>query len=664
MSAEAPEILRLEGISRNYGGSQVVAALSGIDLSVRAGEFIAIVGKSGSGKSTLLNMLGLLDTPSSGNYSVDGVLIDNLAERDRDELRARTFGFVFQDSHMLLKETAAKNAALGLFINRIEPSQRSDIVAEALAEVEMRDKAQQLARNLSGGERQRVAIARAIATSPRILLADEPTGALDSINSGRIIQAFRALNQSGVTVVLITHDPEIAATADRVVTLSDGRVASDRVSSQTEPRASSGRPQRHIRPLASNTQGPGSRVSERVLSAISNHTLHVARAALLLIAFTVGAAGLVLATALSQTAAGQITSRFESAELGEFYVIPKGSSENIRSELGLGPAASNTEVASLVSQRLRGQPAVGDIGLIAEANFDGQVTLLNPAMVQEQPRTAAKSFVVDSTFLQMQRVSVAGLPPETAPRLFSPEQEHPGVLLGGDLAQKLGLAAAQPGSQLWIEETPVAVLGVIDDYGEEPQFATAIVANAPLSGLLATPDFSLLVAVEPGTAASVATVVGDVVAPGDPQLFLAETAADLSSLKRGVSADLVSLVNLIAWILLALSSLSAATAAYLSVHARSSEIALRRAAGESRRSVWLQFVLEGLTIGALGGVLGSAIGVVLSVTISLAQEWDPAFSMGIVALGVAIGAVTGVIASLYPAAVAARQDPALAVRGS
>lgn len=663
MSAEAPEILRLEGVNRIYGGEKPIAALTGIDLSVRAGEFVAIVGKSGSGKSTLLNVLGLLDTPSSGNYWVDGLLVDDLAERDRDALRARTFGFVFQESHMLLKESAGKNAALGLLINRVAPSLRPDIVADALAGVGMRDKAQQVARNLSGGERQRVAIARAVATSPRILLADEPTGALDTSNSERIIQTFRALNESGVTVVLITHDLEIAATADRVISLSDGRVVSDRSSPQPEARAKSDNSRRRSQPLPSNTQRAGSRVIERLLSAISNHTLHIARAALLLAAFTVGAVGLVLATALSQTAAGQITSRFESAELGEFYLTPKGNPESIRSELGVGPAASSTDVAHQVSQRLQSQPGVNAVGLIAEANFDGGVTLLNPVTVREQPRTSAKVFVTDDTFLRLRGISVAGLRPEITARFFAPEQSHPGVLLGSDVARKLGIPEVSPGTQLWINETPVAVLGVIDDYGEEPQFASAIVANAPLAELLATPDFSMLVAVDPGDAAPVAKVVGDVVAPGDPRLFVAEAAADLGSLKRGVAADLVSLVNLVAWVLLALSALSAATAAYLSVHARSSEIALRRAVGESRRAVWLQFVLEGLTIGALGGVLGSASGVVLSVAISLAQGWAPTFSMAIVALGVATGAVTGVVASLYPAAVAARQDPALAVRG-
>ena len=664
MSAETPDILRLEGVSRNYGGSQYVAALSDVDLSIRAGEFVAIVGKSGSGKSTLLNLLGLLDTPSSGTQWVDGQLVDELAERERDELRARTFGFVFQDSHMMIKETAGKNAALGLFINRVERSQRPGIVAEALAGVGMRDKAQQVARNLSGGERQRVAIARAVATSPRILLADEPTGALDSSNTKRIIQAFRELNSNGVTVVLITHDLEIAATADRIVTLSDGRVASDRPSRQASEQAQSGRPKNLARPLAANTQGALSRVVERVLSAISNHTLHVARAALLLIAFTVGAAGLVLATALSQTAAGQITSRFEAAELGEFYVVPKGSAESVRAELGLDSAAPKTQVAHLAAQRLQGQPAVGDVGLLAEGNFDGKVTLLNPAKVPEQPHASAKSFVVDDVFLRLQGISVAGLGADATSRLFSADQSHPGVLLGADFAQKIGLTGAPPGSQLWIEETQVAVLGIIEDFGEEPQFATAIIANASLAELFAAPDFSLLVAVKPGSAAAVADVAGDIVAPGNPRLFLAETAADLGSLKRGVAGDLVSLVNLIAGVLLALSSLSAATAAYLSVHARSSEIALRRAAGERRRSVWLQFVLEGLTIGVIGGLLGSAIGIVLSVAISVGQGWQPTFNLSIGGIGVAVGAVTGIVASLYPAAVAARQDPALAVRGA
>lgn len=659
MSGEPPGIIRLSGIGRTYGGADGTDALSGVDLTIRAGEFVAIVGRSGSGKSTLLNLLGLLDTATSGEYWVDGVLTSDLAEKERDELRAQTFGFVFQDSHMLLKETVGRNAALGLVINEVDPPLRAGIVARALANVGMLDKAQHLARNLSGGERQRVAIARATATAPRILLADEPTGALDTANSSRVMETFRALNTAGVTVVLITHDPEIAAEADRIITLSDGLVESDLAVGETVGH-------RLATPLAlpAQTQTRWSRLSERVLSAISNHTVHVARAALLLVAFTVGAAGLVAATGLSQTAAGQIDSRFAAEELDKFYVVPSVKSESVRAQLGLAGDAGNLEVASIAEDRLSPFDGVTGVGLIAEASFDGEVTLLNATQVREQPELRPTIFAADGEYLHLQGVRVAELGDDAMLRFFDRGGEYPGVVLGASFAERIGISAGEVGARLWIAGSPVAVLGVLADAGEEPRFETAVIANPALAAALDAPDFSLLVAVEPGGAALVADRVGVAITPGDPTLFTAETVADLNTLKRGVADDLLSLISLIAWVLLGLSSLSAATATYLSVHARTTEIALRRALGESRRAVWRQFVLEGVTIGTLGGVVGSAVGVVLIVGISGAQGWQPTFGFLIVGIGVLTGAITGIVASLYPAAIAARQDPALGVRGN
>lgn len=673
MSAENPTLLRLEGVGRTYGGPEGVAALGRIDLSIRAGEFVAIVGTSGSGKSTLLNLLGLLDTPSSGTYRIDGVLAEELAERERDQLRARTFGFVFQDSHMLLGETAGSNAAMGLVINGVDPALRTETVARALATVRMVDKAQHLARNLSGGERQRVAIARATATSPRILLADEPTGALDTANSARVIKTFRDLNAAGVTVILITHDPGIAAAADRIISLSDGHITSDRSSEPAPPAAAvaAAAAAAAVKPLPelpAQTQSLRSKIIERCLTAVSNHTVHVARAVLLLIAFTVGAAGLVTATGLSQSAAGQISTRFDSAGLDRFFVVPKSDSVGIRAELGVPEDTTSMAVASIGAERLTRLEGVTTVGLFAESGFDGVVTLLNPATVSEQPGFRPLAFVADETYLRQQGVRLMGADAGEAAaggalRFFAGESDAPRVILGASLAEQLGVTVSQPGAQLWIGGMPVAVLGIIGDFGEEPRFASALVATPGPAGAVTTPDLTFLVTTLPGDPGQLAALAGEALTPGKPGLYTAETVADLNALQRGVAADLLALVNLVAWVLLVLASLSAATAAYLSVHARATEIALRRAVGESRRSVWGQFVLEGLSVGLLGGVLGSALGVVLTVLIAAVQGWQATFSLSIVALGVGTGALTGVVASLHPAAVAARQDPALAVRG-
>lgn len=661
MSSEPPEILRMEGIGRTYDGASETPALANIDLAIRRGEFVAIIGASGAGKSTLLNLLGLLDTATAGRYLVDGHDIAALGERERDHLRSRTFGFVFQDSHVLARETVGSNAALGLSINRVAPEIRPQIVAEALDTVDLRDKSHELAGNLSGGERQRLAIARAIATSPRILLADEPMGSLDSANSDRIIRTLRDLHRAGVTVIMITHDPEIAASADRIIEIGDGRIISDAAVSIDAP----------VRPVSPDaavashvgSQSRWSRVCERVTSAISNHTVHAARAALLLLAFTVGSGGLVTAIGLSQTAAAQVVGRLDTAGLDTFIVVPKPGAEVImRSELGLASTASAAEIATIAEQRITALDGVRGAGFSADRDFDDRVTLFDPTTVREQPAISPVGRVVDRTYLELQGVEVER--GAASLRLFAADARIPAVILGPSLADQLGYDAHSPGAHLWIGSTPVAIVGVITDVGADPRLGSALVANSavPATGAQYAP--TLIVRTEPGLPAELAEHVGLAIAPGDPSLFTAETVADLRALTRDISGDLVALINIVAAVLLVLSSLSAATAASVSVHARSAEIALCRAAGESRRGIWGQFMIEGVTVGIVGGVLGSALGITALVIIAEVQEWVPTFDIRYVGIGLATGAVTGLVASLSPAAAAARQDPALAVRGT
>jgi putative ABC transport system ATP-binding protein len=219
-------MLRLEGVSKVYrAGSTEVRALDGVDLTIDDGELVAIMGPSGSGKSTLMNILGCLDTPSSGRYLLDEV---DVAERGDDELadiRGRKIGFVFQSYNLLARTTALGNVELPLLYAGSRTRRRQALAA--LSEVGLADRADHLPSELSGGQQQRVAIARALVAGPSVLLADEPTGNLDSGASTEIAQMLVRLSEAGRTVVLITHEEEIARHARRVVRLRDGRVVDD-----------------------------------------------------------------------------------------------------------------------------------------------------------------------------------------------------------------------------------------------------------------------------------------------------------------------------------------------------------------------------------------------------------------------------------------------------
>jgi macrolide transport system ATP-binding/permease protein len=220
-------LLSLRGVSRRYAGTTGTLALQGIDLDVHEGEFVAVVGRSGAGKSTLLNVLGLLDSSDAGEYRIGGLDVSQLPEGDRDALRARTFGFVFQDSFVLPGESVARNAALPLRMRREAHESQTTAVAAVLDRFGLLGLAEQPAGTLSGGERQRVALARAVVGRPAVVLADEPTGNLDSATTAVVMDLLVELHRSGVTVVLITHSAEVAAVAGRRIRLEDGAIVAD-----------------------------------------------------------------------------------------------------------------------------------------------------------------------------------------------------------------------------------------------------------------------------------------------------------------------------------------------------------------------------------------------------------------------------------------------------
>ena len=211
----------------NEGKESEVRALDGVSLQIEKGEFVAIVGQSGSGKSTMMNVLGCLDIPTYGDYFLDGTDVTSLSDKQLAHVRNKEIGFIFQGYNLIQELDALENVTLPLIYQGISVFDREDIAMEALAKVGMDDRAHHRPNEMSGGQQQRVAIARAIATKPPIIMADEPTGALDSKTGKHVLEILRDLYRSGTTILLITHDDGIAATAKRVVRLSDGRIIAD-----------------------------------------------------------------------------------------------------------------------------------------------------------------------------------------------------------------------------------------------------------------------------------------------------------------------------------------------------------------------------------------------------------------------------------------------------
>ncbi len=223
------EVIRVEGVTKVYQmGHNEVHALRGIDLKVESGEMLAVMGASGSGKSTLMNLLGCLDAPTSGEYFLDGVRVNGLGSNTLADLRNQKLGFVFQGFNLLARTTALENVELPLLYDRTGRNlDTGALAAEALTRVGLAERAEHQPSELSGGQQQRVAIARALVTKPALLLADEPTGNLDSRTSIEIMALFQELNDQGITVLVVTHEPDIARYARRVVEMRDGHIIRD-----------------------------------------------------------------------------------------------------------------------------------------------------------------------------------------------------------------------------------------------------------------------------------------------------------------------------------------------------------------------------------------------------------------------------------------------------
>lgn len=224
----APPVIDIREATRHYQmGPTTVRAVDGVSLTIHQGEFVAIIGPSGSGKTTLMNIIGCLDSPTSGSYHLNGTDVSRMKGSQLAAIRNRSIGFVFQAFNLLGRETAEENVELPLIYAGVPPKKRKEQARRMLSRVQLEDRADHVPNQLSGGQRQRVAIARALATEPAIILADEPTGALDSRTGVEIMNLFQELNREGVTLIMVTHDTDLARQAKRVIQIRDGRILQD-----------------------------------------------------------------------------------------------------------------------------------------------------------------------------------------------------------------------------------------------------------------------------------------------------------------------------------------------------------------------------------------------------------------------------------------------------
>ncbi|WP_311213299.1 MULTISPECIES: ATP-binding cassette domain-containing protein [unclassified Arthrobacter] len=641
--AQPRPILSLRGVIRRFTG---VTALDDVYLDIHEGEFVAIVGPSGSGKSTLLNVLGLLDTPTHGTYLIDGVDVEGLNERRRADRRAGIFGFVFQESHMVGRDAAARNAVLGLRARGIAFAVQKQLVLPSLARFGLERRSATPAALLSGGERQRLAIARAVMGAPRVVLADEPTGSLDTANGELVIHHLRELSESRTTVVMVTHDPDIAAAAGRIITMRDGAIVQDTGDSKgrfgTPPATAAGsagnehtfvRRRRH-------------EAVDVVADALSALTVRPAKALLLIMAFLLGSGGLVTAIGLSESASVKVSARIDAAASDEVRVTREGGYASWE--------AVSTDLQA--SRRLYG---VHDAGVIAELSSSVvQPSTFRPGSFPDPPGFTGAVRIVDSGYLRLQGATVSYGDAALLDQSFG----GPVAVLGQDAAQRFGIAKPGAGVVVWLYGQPVPVVGIVDNPGRDPVLPSAVlvgVGSYPLTNNVAA---SLVFRTTPGMPAAIAEALPKALSPSEPGNVKVQTVADLRELKQGINSDLGRLVAIVSVVLLAMACLSAGTTMYLGVLARSSEIALRLALGMRRGVLASMFLTEGAAVGALGGAAGAAAGMGSVLAYASSEGWAAMIPWYASMWGMGAGLVSGTLSAVYPAILAMRSNPAHLIR--
>lgn len=705
----------MHGITRVFEGSER-AVLDHLDLVVERGEFLAIIGPSGSGKSTLLNAIGLLDTPTSGTYSLFGKNTEGLSDRERDEMRRDHLGFIFQSSNMLLDETSTTNASMGLRVQGVPYSERLQRTEETLEFLGLSDRASIRTRYLSGGEKQRCAIARALATRPPLILADEPTGNLDSHNSAKVIEILQRINATGCTVLVITHDPEVAAAARRVIRIEDGQLHEQSradlatvpvaeavpVATDTPAETTVGAPVDASASLAPGekpaTHRRGSFLTDDSIEAISALTSRPLRTLLLGLSFALGVGGLISASGMSESASYQVNQRLLGSEQSTLYISDRDNDQNMLGTYRQGESAQN------VADRISALDYVKNTGFVSSvAPADVRITRFSP--YEDEPKTAIglsstsktrleqigarmnpetlraleqmnstltqqnvadreRSEQLSGAIVSVSAARALGILPEDKAADNATTEPRPGELPAVDYGIKLGgLPQVAPGVSIWVDGQLMPVIGLFDPGNSGYEFRNTVIVSPGTLQRTGRGQVTYIAETERGYGKAVAKAIPLTLKPAEPSQINVETPSDLQSLRASIASDLGLYVGVLSGILLVLASLSAATAMYLSVQSRTAEIALRRAIGSSKWLIARIFLMEGVMLGVLGGSIGACSGMIATIILSLVQGWQAVLSPGFVVLGVGVGALTGLVSSAYPAWVASRKSPADAMRG-
>ena len=645
-------VLELDEVTKVYGEEPPVFALQGVSFTVGRGELVAIVGPSGSGKSTLLHVIGTLERPSGGVVRIGGVDAAQLDDRELSRLRAREIGFVFQQFFLAEHATVRENVADGLLYAGAPAAERYRRADEALERVGLSHRATFKPTKLSGGERQRVAVARALVGGPAIVLADEPTGNLDSTTGASIMQLIRELNAAGATILMITHDAGLADQLPRQIRVLDGQVVSDTAGDRSARRRQC---TWRRRDRVMSADAGRLRLNDALRVTSVGLRARPLRAALSALGIAIGTAAIVAVLGLSS-----------SSQAGLLAEIDRLGTNMLTLEAGQSVTGQPSKLPLEAPARIT---HLDDVQLLAHTALVKGRSVYRSRMI---PVTNTGGLQVRATSLNLLSVLNTGL--ARGAWLNPGTAREPVAVLGSTAAQRLGIDRIFPDQRIWLGGQWFNVAGILKPSPLEPDIDNSALIGYPAAerylGYIslvrgeqkAGPPSSIYVRADTDHVAEVQSLLAPTANPQAPDEVDVSQPSDALTARAAAAGAFDSLFLGLGVVALIVGAVGVANIMIISVLERRSEIGLRRALGATKAQIRTQFLGESILLALIGGVVGVLAGVVATAVYASSKSWAVVIPVEAWSGGIAAAILIGAFAGLMPAVRASRMPPTVALR--